>query len=79
MNILTQIPAAYRRVLYLTYAVTLVLVGATQVIFASLENGQPAWLTAAINVLAYLGGALGLTAASNVSLSDELSDDEEVT
>jgi ABC-type transporter Mla subunit MlaD len=71
MNPLTQIPAQTRMYIYMTYFAVGVLFGAIQVGAAAIPDaGQPNWLTAALVVYAYLGTALGLTAASNVTSSD---------
>jgi hypothetical protein len=40
--------------------------GALQVAYSAGGWGQPVWLTVAVAVLCFLGGALGFTAASNV-------------
>ena len=61
----TYIPARIRGPLYAIYAVIGVALGAIQVGFASANAGQPAWLTVALSVFAFLGGAIGYTAASN--------------
>ena len=57
-NPLTYLPAKYRRVAYGLYALAVVVVGALAV--AGVGTGK------ALDVLAYLGVALGITAASNV-------------
>lgn len=71
MNILTQIPAGARRIVYLAYTIVTVVVGAVQAGFATTEGGQPEWMLVVINVLVYLGAVLGLTAASNVNLQEK--------
>lgn len=71
MNPLTMIPALYRKYLYLGYFLVGVAFGAIQVGFAAVpDTAQPAWLTVALVVYAYLGTALGITAASNVTTDD---------
>lgn len=71
MNFLTLIPAQVRLYLYLGYTLIGVFFGAVQVGFASLpDTSQPSWLTVALVIYAYLGTALGLTAASNVTRQD---------
>lgn len=57
-NPLTYIPARFRKVAYGLYAAAAVATGALLV--AGLDVGK------APEVLVYLGGALGVTAASNV-------------
>lgn len=59
------IPPNVRKPAYAIYALLGVVIGATQVGFASAEAGQPTWLTVALAVYAFVGGALGLTAATN--------------
>lgn len=59
------IPAAHRKVVYGVYAAVGVLLGAIQVGYSSAEHGQPDWLTVTLAVYAFLGGALGATAAGN--------------
>ncbi len=66
MNPLTLIPDAVRQVVYIVYSCAVIGVGAVQVGFVSANAAQPVWLTIALAVLAYLGGVLGITAASNV-------------
>lgn len=63
MNV--YIPAKVRGPIYAGYAVVGTALGATQVGFASANTTQPAWLTVALSVFAFLGGAIGYTAASN--------------
>lgn len=66
MNPLAEIiPAAYRSTLYVAFALVGVALGATQVGFASAEAGQPTWLTVALSVYAFIGGAMGFTASAN--------------
>jgi peptidoglycan/LPS O-acetylase OafA/YrhL len=56
-----------RQAAYVVYTVVALISGALQVAFSSGGWGQPAWLTVGVAVLAFLGGALGFTAASNVT------------
>lgn len=59
MNLLTDIiPAGARKYLYALYSLSIVVAGALAV--AGVDTGK------APDVLAYVGGALGLVAASNV-------------
>lgn len=62
MNPLTLIPARYRKYAYAGYALAVIAVGALAI--AGVETGK------ATDVLAYIGAALGLTAASNVDTAD---------
>lgn len=59
------LPAALRKKVYAGYAVTGVGIGATQVGFVAAGADQPTALTVALAIYAYLGIALGFTAASN--------------
>lgn len=69
-NPLTDVvPAQYRKYLYTAYAVIGVLIGATQVGYVAASQGQPTWLTVALAIYAYLGIALGFTAAANTTLT----------
>lgn len=70
MNPLTLIPDAVRQVVYIAYSCTVIIVGAIQVGYVSVNAEQPPALTVALAVLAYLGAALGVTAASNVQKRD---------
>lgn len=61
--------AIVRKSIYAVYAVGIVVLGAIQVGFASVPDwgGQPAWLTAALAVAAYLGVPIGGLALANTS------------
>ena len=65
MNPRVFIPAKVRGPVYTSYAVIGVGIGATQVGFAAANAGQPTWLTVCLSVYAFIGGAIGYTAASN--------------
>lgn len=58
-------PAPVRKAIYTVYAVLGLVLGAIQAGFAAAGVDQQVWLTVCLAVLAFLGGALGLTAASN--------------
>jgi len=64
-NPFTQIPASARKWLYLAYGVVGLVLGALQV--ADVENVAGLSTDKALQVLAYVGLALGFTAASNIS------------
>lgn len=65
-NPLTDVlPATYRKIAYLIYGLVGVGIGATQVGFVAANADQPTWLTVALAVFAYIGIALGFTAAAN--------------
>lgn len=59
------IPAAHRKIAYAVFALIGVVLGAVQVGYGAAEAGQPTWLTVALAVYAFVGGAVGLTARSN--------------
>lgn len=61
------VPAHYRKIAYAAYALIGVLLGAIQVGYGAAEAGQPVPLTVALAVYAFLGGALGVTAAANTA------------
>ena len=66
-NLLTDIlPAGYRKVAYAVVALIGLILGAIQVAYGAASAGQPTWLTVALAVYAFVGGALGLTARANV-------------
>lgn len=65
MNPRVFLPPKVRGPVYTGYGILGVGVGATQVGFAAANAGQPVWLTVVLSVYAFLGGAIGYTAASN--------------
>lgn len=65
-ELVQNLPENVRRWVYSGFAVIGVAIGATQVGFAAAELGQPIALTVALSVYAFVGGAFGLTAATNV-------------
>lgn len=66
MDFLTSIPPSVRKALYQGFFILGVVFGGVQVGFATGSGGTPGWLTTTLVVYAYVGTALGLTAASNV-------------
>lgn len=54
-----------RKPIYAIYAILGLVIGATQVAYSAAEAGQPTWLTVTLAVFAFVGTALGFTAASN--------------
>lgn len=69
------LPPAQRRIAYVVFALLGVAVGAIQVGYGAAETSQPTWLTVALAVYAFLGGALGMTAASNTPTPQHRRDD----
>jgi hypothetical protein len=68
MSPLTDIlPAGVRRVLYAVYALAGLCFGAIQVGYSAGSLDQPVWLIVAWAVFGFVGTALGLTAASNIT------------
>jgi CHASE2 domain-containing sensor protein len=59
------IPAKWRSIAYVVYAVLGLILGAVQVGYASAQAGQPVWLTVAFPVFAFLGAGFGFTANAN--------------
>lgn len=64
LGIVITSPTA-RKTIYGTYIILLVVAGAVQVAYAAIQLGQPAWLIAALAVLAYLGIPVGGLALVN--------------
>lgn len=61
-----------RQGIYVVYALIGLVLGAIQVGLSAAAQGQPTWLTVALAVFAFIGTALGATAASNVQTSKEV-------
>lgn len=55
-----------RKKIYAVYAIIGLALGSVQVGYSAAEAGQPVWLTVALAVFAYVGGAVGFAAQSNV-------------
>jgi hypothetical protein len=66
-NPLAYVSDQARVAAYVIYSIIALGVGAAQVAYASIEAAQPDWLTVALAVLAFLGSALGFTAATHTS------------
>lgn len=67
-NILENVvPASARQAIYVVYAVVGVVLGALAVAFGTLSGEGPEWLAVANAVYLYVGGAVGLVAASNTT------------
>lgn len=56
-----------RGIIYGTYIIGIVLLGAVQVAYAASVAGQPEWVGIAISVAAYLGAPIGALAAVNTT------------
>lgn len=59
------IPAGARKTVYAVYALIGVALGGLQVGYTIAETPQPTWVKVAVGVFAYVGVAIGATAASN--------------
>ena len=59
------LPAHVRKYVYVVFALIGVALGAIEVWYATAGVGGPEWTAPALAVYAFVGGALGLTAASN--------------
>lgn len=73
------IPAKNRKRFYAYFGLLGVALAATQVAYVAAATGQPLWLTVALAVYGFLGGAFGATATQNVtvpgySIAGELAD-----
>lgn len=60
-----------RNMLYNTYWVVGVVLGAIPVAYAAIAQTVPVWSLAVMAVYGYLGIALGFTAGKNVNLDEE--------
>lgn len=61
------LPPEARKVVYAVYAAAVFILGAVQVGFTAGGQDQPAWLTVALAVAAFVGTAIGAVAASNIT------------
>jgi hypothetical protein len=67
-NVIASI--AIRKAIYSAYIIAGIVIGATQVAFASIEGaGQPTWLTVTLAVYAFLSVPIGSLAISNTPSS----------
>ena len=67
MSTLTDIlPAPTRKAVYTAYALSGLALGAVQAGFGALDNVSPDWMKVSLAVYAFVGTAVGATAASNV-------------
>jgi hypothetical protein len=64
------IPAKARGHVYTVFGFVGLGVGAAQVGYAAADAGQPVWLTVSLSVYAFLGTAIGYTAATNTPAQD---------
>ena len=56
-----------RKTAYIISTILGIALGAVQVGFSAANAGQPIWLTVSLAVYAFLGGALGIQAATNIT------------
>lgn len=56
-----------RDILYAVFAILGIVIGAVQVGVAAAEMSQPVWLTVALAVYAFLGGAFGKLSRDNIN------------
>lgn len=61
------LPARYRKVTYVVYALIGVTLGAVAVGYAEADVDIPTWVQVATAVYTFVGGAVGLTAAVHVT------------
>ncbi len=66
--------AVVRKTIYTAYVVSLVIVGALQVAYASTETAAPEWLTIALAVIGYLGIPVGGLALANTGTAPTATD-----
>lgn len=78
MSLNEAIPAAWRKPTYVIYALIGVALGAIATAYG--PDNIPEWHAVTTNVVLYIGGAFGLTAAANtiVSRSADSEGDEEI-
>ena len=57
--------AQARRIVYVVYAAVGLVLGSIQVWFGAVDSATPTWMKGVLAVFAYVGGAIGVTAASN--------------
>lgn len=65
IELLRSIPDQARRAIYGTYTLAVFIVGGFQVGYAAADMEVPDWTGIALAVLAYIGAAIGVTAAAN--------------
>ena len=64
-NVVTS-PTA-RRVIYSVYTIAVLVIGAIQIAFAAVGQGQPNWLIATLAIVGYLGVPVGGLALVNTA------------
>ena len=75
-SILTDIvPARYRKIAYLVFALIGLVLGAIQVGYGAASVAQPTWLVVALAVAPFVGSTLGFAAASNVATEAPATDE----
>lgn len=66
------IPAKYRKPVYVAYAIVGVALGAIATAYG--PDNVPEWHAVTTNVVLYIGGAFGLTAAANTIVTKHVGD-----
>lgn len=64
-EVIDQLPATARKIVYSVFALVGVTFGAIQVGYGAAEMASPAWLVVALAVYGFLGGAFGLVAVTH--------------
>ena len=72
MNLHDIIPAKYRKPIYAVYALVGVALGAIATAYG--PESVPEWHAVTTNVVLYVGGAFGLTAAANTIVTKSVPD-----
>ncbi|MCS4593549.1 hypothetical protein KTJ89_11210 [Brevibacterium sediminis] len=76
MSLNDIIPAKYRKPVYVAYALVGVALGATATAYG--PDNVPEWHAVTTNVVLYIGGAFGLTAAANTIVNQRANGDEPI-
>lgn len=71
IELMRSIPVGVRQFIYGGFATVVFVIGGIQVWYASNGDVQPDWITNALNVAAYVGIGLGVTAAANAPEQDD--------
>lgn len=76
MSLNDIIPAKYRKPVYVAYALAGVALGAIATAYG--PDNVPEWHAVTTNVVLYVGGAFGLTAAANTIVDQRANGDEPI-